>query len=119
MNNHFWRDVVGWGVGLWFIGYALGFLFFAFVPPEQIGWYVMPLGIAITVFALYKWVRMDSVRDVVMIGIGWSIIAVLFDYLFLVQLLHPVDGYYKFDVYLYYALTLALPLIVYQFKRAR
>lgn len=117
MNSHFWKDVVGWGVGLWFIGYVLGFLFFAFVPPEQIGWYVMPLGIAITVFALYKWVRMDSARDALVIGFGWSVIAIVCDYLFLVQLLNPADGYYKFDVYLYYTLTLFLPFIIYRFKR--
>jgi len=32
--------------------------------------------------------------------------------LFIVKAFKPADGYYKLDVYLYYALTFALPLIV-------
>jgi hypothetical protein len=32
--------------------------------------------------------------------------------LFIVKLLNPADGYYKADVYLYYALTFISPLIV-------
>jgi len=40
------------------------------------------------------------------------LIAVIFDYLFLVKMFKPTDGYYKLDVYLYYILTFLLPLIV-------
>ncbi len=36
--------------------------------------------------------------------------AALGDYLFIVKALKPADGYYKPDVYLYYAPTLAIPL---------
>lgn len=35
----------------------------------------------------------------------WTLIAVLDDHLFIVRALKPADGYYKPDVYLYYALT--------------
>jgi len=118
MNNFYVRSVLGWGVALWFIGYVLGFIFFAFVPAAVIGWYVMPLGIAITCAVLYKWVRMDSARDALLLGVGWSIVAILCDYVFLVTLLNPADGYYKLDVYLYYVLTFALPFIVYRIKNA-
>lgn len=118
MNSFYLRSVFGWGLLLWFIGYVLGFVFFAFVPAEAIGWYVMPLGILITCVALYRWIRMDSVHDALRIGIGWSVIAILCDYLFLVKLLNPADGYYKLDVYLYYALTLVLPFIVYKFRNS-
>ncbi len=40
----------------------------------------------------------------------WTAIAILCDYFFLVRPFKPADGYYKLDVYLYYALTFALPL---------
>ena len=117
MNNFYLRSVLGWGVLLWLIGYVLGFIFFAFVPVALIGWYVMPLGIVITCVVLSKWIFMDSVRSAVILGIGWSAIAIFCDYIFLVKLLSPADGYYKPDVYLYYILTLLLPLIVYRIKR--
>lgn len=31
--------------------------------------------------------------------------------MFIVKALKPTDGYYKPDVYLYYALTIAIPLV--------
>ncbi|HKW00136.1 MAG TPA: hypothetical protein VJN96_09935 [Vicinamibacterales bacterium] len=40
----------------------------------------------------------------------WLLIAVAGDYLFIVKAFKPPDGYYKLDVYLYYALTFAIPL---------
>lgn len=41
----------------------------------------------------------------------WTLIAIIFDYFFLVKLLKPADGYYKLDVYLYYSLTFILPVV--------
>ncbi len=69
------RDIIGWGFGLWLIGYLLGFVFYGLVPAAIIGWYVMPIGIAVTCFVLWKWVHPGSVRDGVLLGIGWSVIA--------------------------------------------
>ena len=118
MQKFLMRDVLGWGVGLWFIGYVLGFVFYAFVPPAEIGWYVMPLGIAITLYVLWNYIRMQSMRDALAIGIGWSVIAIVCDYLFIVLLLHPADGYYKLDVYLYYTFTFLLPIGVAAVRRS-
>lgn len=112
MSDHFWRNVFGWGFLLWLIGYVLGFIFYAFVPPAQIGWYVMPFGIVITILVLRKWVHVGTMRYAILLGIGWSIIAIACDYFLLVKVLNPADGYYKLDVYLYYVLTLVLPSIV-------
>ena len=53
---------------------------------------------------------MTELRAAVLLGLGWSVIAILGDYLFIVKALNPPDGYYKLDVYLYYVLTLALPI---------
>lgn len=112
MTKRFYKDALGWGVLLWLIGYALGMVLFPFVPPSAIGWIIMPIGIAITLWVLSKKVKGDSFEYYVLVAIAWALIAVVFDYVFLVRLLHPADGYYKLDVYLYYALTLVLPLIV-------
>lgn len=103
------RKIVGWGFGLWLFGYLLGMVFFALVPPAQIGWYVTPFGITATCIVLWKWVPVATLPDAFIVGIVWCVIAVVCDYLSIVKLLAPVDGYYKFDVYLYYVLTFILP----------
>jgi hypothetical protein len=110
MRDFLMRNGLGWGFALWFFGYVLGFVFYAVAPPDLIGWYVMPLGIAAACLVLWKWVRLVSMRDALLLGIAWCAIAIIGDYLFIVMLLNPPDGYYKPDVYLYYALTFALPL---------
>lgn len=116
MSNSLYKDVLGWGVGLWFIGYVLGFVFFAFVPASMIGWAITPIGVLITLLVLIKKIKSESLEHYFVIAIGWTAIAISFDYLFLVLLLKPTDGYYKLDVYLYYILTLTLPLIVGWYK---
>lgn len=111
------RNGLGWGFALWLFGYLLGFAFYAAVPADLIGWYVMPLGIAATCLVLWKWVRPASMRDALLLGIVWSAIAIIGDYLFIVKLLNPPDGYYKPDIYIYYLLTLALPLAAASLRR--
>ncbi len=119
MKKQFLLDTVGWGVGLWLIGYVLGFVFFAFVPASLIGWVIMPIATLITIWVLFKKIENDSFQHFVFIAIAWTIIAIVFDYLFLVMLLKPTDGYYKPDVYIYYALTFMLPLAVGWFKKQK
>lgn len=36
----------------------------------------------------------------------------ILDYVFIVKAFNPSDGYYKVDVYLYYALTFLLPVTI-------
>lgn len=112
MNLTIFKDTFGWGFLLWLIGYVLGFVFFAFVPASLIGWFITPIGIAITLWVLLKKIHERSLRYYFSIGVVWVIVAAVCDYLFLVLLLKPADGYYKADVYLYYVLTLLLPFIV-------
>lgn len=111
-GKQFYKDAVGWGFVLWLIGYALGMVLFKAVPANLLGWVIMPIGVVITLWVLFKKVKADSFRYFALLGIVWVIIAVVCDYLFLVKLLNPADGYYKLDVYLYYALTFLLPLLV-------
>jgi hypothetical protein len=112
MNKQFVKDSVGWGIILWLIGYALGIILFAFVPPAILGWVIMPIGVIITLWVLFKKVKGDSFGYYLGVAIIWTVIAVVFDYFFLVKLLKPVGGYYKLDVYLYYILTFVLPVAV-------
>ncbi len=116
MNKRLLKNVLGWGIGLWFIGYVLGFVFFAFVPASLIGWVIMPIGVLITLWVLLNKIKNETFQQYILIAFGWTVIAVVFDYLFLVMLLKPADGYYKLDVYIYYALTCILPLTVGWYK---
>ena len=104
-------ETVFWGFALWLFGYILGFIFFALVPKDLIGWYVMPLGAIATLWVLFKKIKRDSFVCYIGLGAVWTIMAVVLDYLFIVMLLNATD-YYKFDVYLYYVLTFILPVLV-------
>jgi hypothetical protein len=110
MNKQFLKDALGWGVVLWGIGYALGILLFPLVPINLIGWIIMPIGAAITLWVAFKKVRGDNYQYYLLVALVWTAIAVLGDYLFIVKAFKPADGYYKPDVYVYYALTFAIPL---------
>jgi hypothetical protein len=110
MNKQFLKDALGWGFLLWLIGYALGILLFALVPAPFIGWIITPFGTALTIWIAFAKVKGDTWRYYCVVAFVWLLIAVLGDYLFIVKAFTPPDGYYKLDVYLYYALTFAIPL---------
>jgi len=111
MNKQLLKDALAWGAGLWLIGYVLGIVLFAVVPVNLIGWIIMPVGIAITVWVAFKKVKGETLRHYCLVALAWTLIAVLGDYVFIVQAFKPADGYYKLDVYLYYALTITIPLL--------
>jgi hypothetical protein len=111
-------NTVFWGFMLWLFGYILGFIFFAFVPKDAIGWYIMPFGVVATLWVLVKKIHREELMCYFGLGLIWTIMAVVLDYFFIVKLLKAAD-YYKLDVYIYYLLTFTLPLAVgwYKFKR--
>jgi hypothetical protein len=111
-----WTRTLFWGFGLWLFGYILGFIFFAIAPLHLIGWLITPIGVAATVYVLWHWLPLPTPRDAIITGVVWAIMAIVLDYIFIVKLLAPPDGYYKLDVWAYYALTLALPLLVWSYK---
>jgi hypothetical protein len=104
-----------WGSLLWLFGYVLGIVFFAFVPKEMIGWYILPFGTIATLWVLFKKIERESFGRYVGLGVFWVILAVALDYLFIVILFKSV-GYYKLDVYVYYLLTFVLPVAVGWYK---
>ena len=119
MSKQLLLDTLGWGIGIWLIGYLLGILFFFFVPPALIGWVIMPIGVAVALWILFKKINSKSLKYYLMLSISWVLIAIIFDYFFLVKVFKSADGYYKLDVYLYYALTFILPLKVGWLKNRR
>lgn len=118
MNKQFLKDSFGWGFALWLIGYIMGMIAFFFVPTGMIGWVITPIATIITLWVLFR-IKSNSIKYYLSVAIIWTIIAILFDYLFIVKALKPADGYYKFDVYLYYTLTFVLPLIVGMIKNKK
>ena len=111
MTKQFLKDAFGWGFLLWLIGYVLGMMLFAVLPVNLIGWVIMLLGMAITLWVLFKKIKSEQFDYFIKLGVVWLLIAILFDYFFLVKAFKVV-GYYKPSVYLYYALTFILPLLV-------
>ena len=112
MNKQLIKDGLGWGIVLWLIGYILGIIFFFILPTAILGWVIMPIGVVITLWVLIKKVKGASSGYYLTLGVFWTAIAVMLDYLFIVKALSPAGGYYKLDVYLYYALTFIIPISV-------
>ncbi len=82
----------------------------------MIGWIIAPIGTITTLLVLCKKIRSNDFKYYLVLGIVWVVMAMILDYLFIVKLLNPV-GYYKPAVYLYYGLTLGLPILVYKIKK--
>jgi type III secretory pathway component EscS len=112
MDKQILKDALGWGFLLWLVGYALGIILFSIVPPFMIGWIIMPIGIVITLWVLFKKIKGETFQYYIKLAVFWTLVAIIFDYFFLVEVFKPADGYYKLDVYLYYTLTFILPLMV-------
>lgn len=112
MNKQNIKYTVGWGFLLWLIGYILGIVLFMFIPASLVGWVIMPIGTIITLWVLLKKIKSNSFKSYLLLAIVWTLLAVVFDYFFLVKVFKPADGYYKLDVYLYYAITFFLPVVV-------
>ena len=119
MNRQLLKDSFGWGFILWLIGYVLGIVLFFVLPSSLIGWVSMPIGLVVTLWVLMRRVKVNLLHRFVVLAGVWTVIAVVFDYVFIVKTFSPPDGYYKLDVYLYYVLTFGAPLAVGWWKTSR
>ncbi len=111
MTKQFFKDSFGWGFILWLIGYILGIVFFMTVPNLAFGWIIMPIGTAITIWVLLNKVKPESLKRYILLGFIWMSLAIIFDYIFNVKMFN-ITNYYKLDIYVYYIITLALPIII-------
>jgi hypothetical protein len=119
MNKQFIKDTLGWGFVLWLFGYVLGIALFFVVPANLIGWTITPFGIVVTLWVLLKKIKNEKLPYYLKLGIAWTLIAIVLDYIFVVKMLKPAGGYYKLDIYVYYALTFLLPLGAYYWKKSK
>jgi hypothetical protein len=79
----------------------------------------MPVGLVVTLWVLMRRVKVNLLRHFLILAGVWTLIAAVFDYVFIVKAFNPADGYYKLDVYLYYVLTFITPLAVGWWKTSR
>jgi hypothetical protein len=107
------KDTVVLGLGLWLIGYLASLVLF-FTPYAGImGWILLIIFTPVTIAVTWWWFRKRKglpLEYYAKVGIVWVLIAVVFDYLFIVQLFQAT--YYEADVFVYYALTFLIPLCV-------
>ncbi len=108
MDKTFAKDAFFWGFVLFFV-----------VPKEMIGWILNPIGILITLWVLSRKIEGASLGYFLRLAAVWTLIAIVLDYIFNVQLFRIGSGYYQPDVCLYYALTLGLPIAYWQAEKRR
>ena len=104
------KDTAGIGIGLWLMGY-LGSIPLYFSPVADImGWILMAIATPLTIAITWWWFRDRdlSLSYYAGVGMAWTVIAVVLDYLFIVRLFQTT--YYAPDVILYYALTFLIPV---------
>jgi hypothetical protein len=109
------KNTLFWGFILWLIGWFLGVVLFMVVPANLIGWVITPIGIIITLWVLFKKIEREEFMCFFGVGLIWTIMAVVLDYIFNVKLFN-IENYYKLDIYLYYAFTFIMPLLVGWYK---
>jgi len=113
-------DTIGFGFLLWLIGYFMGF-FIITIPgyPE-----IMTIPVILTAFSLavalvtaaFAYVRFRKRREVswlyaFLVGIAWTTLAIVLDFIFIV-LLFNAPSYYRPHIFIYYAITLVVPSAV-------
>jgi hypothetical protein len=104
------HESLGWGVAVWFFGYVFGIVLFFALPTALIGWTILPAGLVFAVWVLMTRVDENRLARYAVVALVWTVIAVVCDYIFIVKAIKPADGYYKLDVFIYYALTFLVPL---------
>ncbi len=106
------KDTAGFGIALWLIGYLASLVLFFTPYAATMGWILAAIFTPITIVITWWWFRKRehlSVQYFAGVGVAWVLIAVAFDYLFIV-LVFRAASYYKPDVFLYYTLTFLIPV---------
>ena len=106
-------DTLGLGFCLWLAGYLASFVLFFIVPKDVLGWILFAVFAPVTVLVAYWRFHKTALpfRYFFKVAAAWTLIAVAFDYLFIVLLLNAA-GYYKLDVFVYYTTTFLIPVAV-------
>ena len=105
-----------WGFVLWLIGWILGVVLFMTPLKSIMGWVITPIGTIITLWVLFKKINRERFLCYFGVAVIWTLMAIALDYLFNVLLFGIGASYYKLDIYIYYAITFILPLMVGAYK---
>ncbi len=112
MVNRIIIDALGFGILLWVAGFALGMIFFPFIPVAYIGLPIVAVIVPLTFLISYYRFKEKGFDKTyyITVAVAWFLIAVIFDYIFLVRGFN-VQNYYDADLLAYYALTLLAPIV--------
>jgi hypothetical protein len=104
------KDTAGAGILLWLIGYLASLALFFSPFAGIMGWVLIAIFTPVTIAITWWWFtgRDLSLSYYAGVGIAWTAVAVVLDYLFIVLLFHT--AYYGPDVFVYYALTFLIPM---------
>jgi hypothetical protein len=107
-----------WGVFLWLIGYLAGVALFFVIPKALIGWVITPVATLLTIWVLFAKIKRPEMACYIGLGVVWTVLAVVLDYLFNVVAFKIGGAYYQPDIFLYYFLTFVLPIVIGYWKFA-
>lgn len=104
------KDTCGLGTIIWLIGYLTSIVLFFSPFAGIMGWIITPVFTPVTIVITWWWFRARNLALTYYVAVGliWTLIAIVLDYLFIVQLFQAT--YYGPDVFLYYALTFLIPV---------
>lgn len=104
------KDTAGLGTGLWLLGYFASLVLFFSPYAGAMGWIITAVFTPVTVAIAWWWFgsRILPLAYYVGVGIAWTLVAIVLDYLFIVRLFEA--AYYEPDVFVYYALTFLIPV---------
>lgn len=105
------KDTAALGILLWLIGYLASMVLFFSPLSSILGWVILVIFTPITIGITWWWFRYRELplRYYAGVGVAWTAIAILLDYLFIVLLFHSLQ-YYAPDVFVYYVLMFLIPV---------
>ena len=107
------KDTAGLGTALWLIGYLASLVLFFTPYAGVMGWILLAVFTPVTILIVLWWFRKRErlpLQYYAGVGAAWVLIAIVLDYLFIVLLFHA--NYYGIDVFVYYAVTFLIPVVV-------
>ncbi|KPJ65193.1 hypothetical protein AMJ44_10785 [candidate division WOR-1 bacterium DG_54_3] len=118
-----WLKAIGYGIVLFALLFVIGsIVMFAGVKTgTPLFGILMILAAIILVTALAKMYKIASLNQGIQVGLVWLIVDALLEYLIIVQLINKGDLsalYSSWTIWFGYALILAIPALVGQFKKA-
>lgn len=110
--TRFSKTPQAWGTLLRLIGYLAGIVLFFTPFSDTMGWILLVIFTPLTLGVAWWWFRERErlfLSSYAGVGIAWTLIAVVPDYLSIVLLFNATE-YYLPDVLLYYALMFLIPV---------